>query len=303
MGLAAKAFTLIRLALSGKGSPARAIYEASLSGRKPTPVDAKVIIAVVVFMPLLLLSFAVVDASPESARALSPLAGLRCMDYFQAMGPGCPKSYAIVETASMERGEWRETLRLNDSKIIRPSPAGFGPQGAGLRWRSVQALASGSANVAGSELQMNLLAQARAVALGPGAAPLKFRIATLGWRERARIGGIDPGAKPSEARADEQALAAAIRDEDRLALLACLIALSAFLAASAGAAAGPLPGKWRALFSEREALRLASEYFQLCSTLRNPRGSKGLQAEPPKALRAPGADPRCSRGLRARPPF
>ena len=79
MSLAAKAFTLIRLALSGKESPARAIYEASLSRGKPTPVDAKVIIAVVVFMPLLLLSLAVIDASPESARALSPLAGLRCM--------------------------------------------------------------------------------------------------------------------------------------------------------------------------------------------------------------------------------
>lgn len=265
MGLAAKAATLIRLALSGRGSPARAIYEASLSGRKPTPVDAKVIIAAVAFMPLLLLSFAVVDASPESARALSPLAGLRCVDYFQGMGGGCPKAYAIVEAASMERGEWREALRLHGPGIIRPSsPAGFGPQhAAGLRWRAVQALASGSASIAGSELQMNLLAQARAVALGPGAAPLKFRIATLGWRERARIGGIDPGAK---ARAGEQALAAAIRDEDRPALLAILIALSAIFAAAAGAAAGPLPGKWRALFSEREALRLASEYFQLCET-------------------------------------
>lgn len=119
---------------------------------------------------------------------------------------------------------------------------------------------------------MNLLAQARA--LGPAGAPLKFRIATLGWRERARIGGIDPSAKPPEARAEELALAAAIRDEDRLALLACLIALSALLVASAGAAAGPIPGKWRALFSEREALRLASEYFQLCETRAGLRASK-----------------------------
>ena len=269
MSLAAKAFTLIRLALSGKESPARAIYEASLSRGKPTPVDAKVIIAVVVFMPLLLLSLAVIDASPESARALSPLAGLRCMDYFQGMGGGCPKAYAIVEAASLERREWRQALGLHDPLNIRrpSSPAGFGPQdAAGLRWRAIQALASGSASIAGSELQMNILAQARAVALGPSAAPLKFRIATLGWRERARVGGIAPAAKPPPERSGEQALAAAIRDEDRPALLACLVALSALLATAAGAAAGPLPGKWRALFSEREALRLASEYFQLCQT-------------------------------------
>lgn len=72
------------------------------------------------------------------------------MDYFQGIGGGCPKADAIVEAASMDRGEWREVLRLHDPRNIRPSPAGVGPQSA----------------------------------------------AGLRWRERARIGGIDPSAKP-----------------------------------------------------------------------------------------------------------
>lgn len=53
----------------------------------------------------------------------------------------------------------------------------------------------------------------------------------------------------------------------------------------------PIPGKWRALFSEREALRLASEYFQLCETRAGLGAAQGFE----DALRGSKTLPRASR--------